>query len=82
MNMQNRRDFLKSLALGVAAVALPGCSINGSASNAAASKKQTNIILIMIDDLGWMDLRCQGNKQLDTPNIDRLASQGMLFNWV
>lgn len=77
--MQNRRDFLKTLALGAAAAALPGCSINGPASSAAASKKRTNIILIMIDDLGWMDLRCQGNKQLDTPNIDRLASQGMLF---
>jgi arylsulfatase A-like enzyme len=79
MNMQNRRDFLKTLALGAAAVALPGCSINGSVSTPTVSKKRTNIILIMIDDLGWMDLHCQGNERLDTPNIDRLASQGMLF---
>ena len=33
----------------------------------------------MIDDLGWMDLRCQGNKDYFTPNIDRLAAQGMRF---
>ena len=33
----------------------------------------------MIDDLGWMDLHCQGNNRLDTPNIDRLAKQGMRF---
>ncbi|MBP89750.1 MAG: N-acetylgalactosamine-6-sulfatase [Planctomycetaceae bacterium] len=33
----------------------------------------------MIDDLGWMDLACQGNKLVETPNIDRLASQGIRF---
>ena len=33
----------------------------------------------MIDDLGWTDLRCQGNNRLETPNIDRLATQGMRF---
>jgi arylsulfatase A-like enzyme len=33
----------------------------------------------MIDDLGWMDLHCQGNERLDTPNIDELALQGMRF---
>ena len=77
--MQNRRDFIKMLALGAANVALPGCRFNGLNSTATVSKKRTNIILIMIDDLGWMDLHCQGNKRLDTPNIDRLASQGMRF---
>lgn len=39
----------------------------------------TNIVLVMIDDLGWMDLACQGNRLVETPNIDRLASQGMRF---
>ncbi|MEL7498338.1 MAG: sulfatase [Planctomycetota bacterium] len=41
--------------------------------------KLPNIVLIMADDLGWKDLHCYGNKRLDTPNIDRLARQGMLF---
>lgn len=44
-----------------------------------ASAKPVNIVLIMIDDLGWSDLHCQGNKRLHTPNIDKLASQGMRF---
>ena len=79
MNNPNRRNFLKMLALGAAGLSLPGCSTNGSASNAPVSKRRTNIILIMIDDLSWMDLHCQGNDRLDTPNIDRLASQGMRF---
>lgn len=38
-----------------------------------------NIVLIMADDLGWKDLHCYGNEKLDTPNLDRLASQGLLF---
>ena len=79
MNKLDRRDFLKAVAFGAAGVFLPGCRTNGSASNASVSKKRTNIILIMIDDLSWMDLHCQGNDRLDTPNIDRLASQGMRF---
>ena len=40
---------------------------------------QPNIVLIMADDLGWKDLHCYGNKNLETPNLDRLAKQGMLF---
>ena len=39
----------------------------------------TNIMVILADDLGWLDLRCQGNDQLDTPHLDRLAGQGMRF---
>lgn len=38
-----------------------------------------NIVLINIDDLGWMDLECQGSKFYRTPNVDRLASEGMRF---
>ena len=38
-----------------------------------------NIVFIMIDDLGWMDLACQGNKLVDTPNIDRFSAQGIRF---
>jgi arylsulfatase A-like enzyme len=33
----------------------------------------------MVDDLGWMDLRCQGNDRLNTPRIDALAKQGVRF---
>lgn len=38
-----------------------------------------NIVLILVDDLGWMDLSCQGSDYYRTPNIDKLASQGMRF---
>jgi arylsulfatase A len=38
-----------------------------------------NILFILTDDLGWRDLSCYGSDLYETPNIDRLASQGMRF---
>ncbi|MCX6901295.1 MAG: sulfatase [Verrucomicrobia bacterium] len=46
---------------------------------AAAASRKPNIIFILADDLGWTDLGIQGSKYYESPNIDRLASQGMLF---
>ena len=45
----------------------------------ASAADKPNILFIMADDLGWMDLACQGNKLVDTPHLDRLAKQGMRF---
>lgn len=45
----------------------------------AETDPRPNIVLIMADDLGWKDLHCYGNEKLDTPNLDRLAKQGLLF---
>lgn len=38
-----------------------------------------NILFILIDDLGWRDVSCCGSDFYETPNIDRLADEGMLF---
>ena len=38
-----------------------------------------NIVVIMADDLGWRDLHCYGNAQVDTPALDQLAAEGMRF---
>lgn len=38
-----------------------------------------NIILILIDDMGWKDVGCYGNEFIDTPHIDQLAAEGMRF---
>ena len=46
---------------------------------AVAAAAQPNILLLFVDDLGWADVGYQGNRY-DTPNIDRLASQGMRFS--
>lgn len=49
------------------------------AAIADTGKARPNIVLIMADDLGWKDLRCYGNEKLDTPHIDQLAKEGLLF---
>ncbi len=43
------------------------------------SPRKPNIILIIVDDLGWMDLACYGSGFYETPHIDRLALKGMRF---
>jgi arylsulfatase A-like enzyme len=53
---------------------------NGSETLLAKSKKiQPNIVYILADDLGYGDLSCYGQKNFSTPNIDKLAAEGMLF---
>lgn len=48
------------------------------ATNAHA-KQKPNIIYIMCDDMGYGDLACYGQKHIATPNIDRMAAEGLLF---
>ena len=47
--------------------------------HAAAFAAQPNIVLIFADDLGWKDVGYQGSDFMETPNIDRLAREGMVF---
>lgn len=42
-------------------------------------KQRPNIIFILCDDMGYGDLGCYGQKYIETPNIDRMAEEGMLF---
>ena len=44
-----------------------------------AAEPRPNIVLILADDLGWSDLGCYGADLHETPNLDRLAQQGMRF---
>jgi arylsulfatase A-like enzyme len=41
---------------------------------------QPNIIFILVDDLGWRDLACYGSEFYETPNLDRLAAEGLIFS--
>ena len=45
----------------------------------APRPSKPNIVFVLTDDLGWTDLGCQGSTFYETPNIDRLAKQGMRF---
>ncbi len=44
---------------------------------AAQETRPPNIVIILADDLGWTDVGCQGSKYYETPNIDKLARQGL-----
>jgi arylsulfatase A-like enzyme len=58
-------------AVAVAAVARPAA--------AQARGGKPNVLYIMADDLGYADLSCYGRREYETPVLDRLAAQGMMF---
>jgi arylsulfatase A len=74
-----RRDFLKALGFGAASMALNGCGSLSDRATADDGKKRPNIVFILVDDLGWIDVGCYGSTFYETPNIDRLAAEGMRF---
>src|SRR5436190_11234246 len=43
------------------------------------AQAKPNILFILADDMGWGDLNCYGNPRIHTPNLDRLAKMGTLF---
>src|SRR5690606_36813306 len=67
-------NCMNRLTICALALALWGCGEDGGSKSS-----QPNIILITIDDLGWADLGCYGSTYYETPNIDRLAAEGIRF---
>ncbi len=62
----NRRVFLSTAAAGLLSPQLSG-------------SRKPNVVFILADDLGYGDLSCYGQKMFATPNLDRLAEEGMRF---
>jgi arylsulfatase A-like enzyme len=58
--------------LRLASLLLVGCL-----ASLVAADRPPNIIFVLADDLGWTDVGCFGSKYYETPNLDRLAAQGM-----
>jgi arylsulfatase A len=58
-----------------------GCCSCKNSSNKIKQLKltQPNIVLILADDLGYGDLSCYGSKRINTPNIDKMAGEGLKF---
>ena len=70
LESSNRRTLLLTVLLL--------CAVPGWVS-AEQLKRPPNIVFVMIDDLGWMDLACQGNRLVETPHIDHFAREGLRF---
>lgn len=77
-NAYRRRDFLKTLGWGAAS--LPLAALGSSCrKESPPPQRLPNIVLIFMDDMGYADVGCYGAVGYETPNIDRLAEQGMRF---
>ena len=75
--MNNKRKYLsvKCSAVALAAMSLMSCV----SKTMLPPDDKPNVIFILADDLGYADLSCLGQTKFSTPNIDSLASQGMMF---
>ena len=69
----NRRDFVGIVGAGFAALSVP------SIFSCSKPVNQPNILFILVDDMGWRQLGCYGSSYYETPNIDKIAREGMKF---
>ncbi|MBQ3575877.1 MAG: arylsulfatase, partial [Coprobacter sp.] len=60
-------------------ILLSSCALLATMSCSKPEETKLNVIYILADDLGYGDLGCYGQEKIKTPNIDRMAEQGMLF---
>lgn len=68
-----RRSFLKRVAAGAAAMAA------SKSYGTTTATERPNVIFILADDVGYGDVGCYGAEKVNTPNIDRIAAEGVRF---
>ncbi len=75
----SRRGFLKAVGLGAGVLSLPGCLGNAQPAGKSSSGDRPSFIVIFTDDQGYADVGCFGAEGFETPNIDRMATEGARF---
>ncbi|MGH9843613.1 MAG: sulfatase-like hydrolase/transferase, partial [Blastocatellia bacterium] len=63
----------------VAVLLILTAAVSPSITDAQKNRAKPNIIFILADDLGWGDLGSYGQKKIRTPNLDRMAAEGIRF---
>ena len=75
----NRREFLRGVGLTAAALALPGCGGDIRQKSDGKSTDKPNVVIVFCDDVGYADIGVFGAKGYETPNLDRMAAEGVKF---
>ncbi|MFT5223319.1 MAG: arylsulfatase A [Glaciecola sp.] len=76
--MLTRRQILQVTAAAAGSLLSQAATFPSAASKAGAGNRP-NIVLILADDLGWGELGCFGQEIISTPNLDRMAGEGVRF---
>lgn len=71
----NRRGFMAMVGAGALGALLP----QARGETPAGRPRKPNVLLILIDDVGWADIGCYGCKDIPTPNLDAMARGGVRF---
>ncbi len=74
-----RRDFLRTLGIGAASFFVSSCASGAQRMSPGASTDKPNFVVIFTDDQGYQDVGCFGSPNINTPNLDRMAAEGMKF---
>jgi N-sulfoglucosamine sulfohydrolase len=81
MSIQNKLKTIffkkRTIALSIFVLTFNGCQIQTKEPSKASPLP--NFIIFIADDVSWDDLGCYGNKQVETPHIDALAKDGLIF---
>ena len=80
MTMNHNRAFNSGLLRLLQLVLLPIFVLSTLPAIAADRLRPPNFIVILMDDMGWRDVGFMGNRFVETPNIDRLAKNGLVFS--
>jgi len=75
----NRRQFLRTAGFTAAALAMPGCRSDLQWESEEKSTDKPNVVIVFCDDVGYADIGVFGAKGYETPNLDRMAAEGVKF---
>jgi len=76
-NDLTRREFVAST--GAAVLAVTYAHVQGARAETGDTPKRPNLVVLVTDDQRWDAMSCTGNRFIKTPNMDRLAEEGVLF---
>ena len=76
---KNKLSISCLVTMGLSACGSPAGQGGTQVADKKASQSHPNIVILLTDDQGYGDMRCYGNPQVQTPNLDRLASEGTRF---